>query len=102
MANELAPFGISVTVLVTGTFDTDIITDAGTQDHRDFDGPYGLLNTRIEGRQRTSGHPHAGSTPPIRPRPGRGAARHSAVRPPRGRARRPDAAGSPTGYCPRA
>ena len=40
MAGEVAPFGMGVTVLVTGTYDTDIITDAGTTDSRDFDGPY--------------------------------------------------------------
>jgi hypothetical protein len=40
MAGEVAPFGIGVTVLVTGTYDTDIITDAGAIDTRDFDGPY--------------------------------------------------------------
>ena len=39
MAGEVAPFGIGVTVLVTGTYDTDIITDAGTTDSRDFAGP---------------------------------------------------------------
>ena len=32
LAGEVAPFGIGVTILVTGTFDTDIITDAGTTD----------------------------------------------------------------------
>ncbi|MBV8929061.1 MAG: SDR family oxidoreductase [Mycobacteriaceae bacterium] len=40
LANEIAPFGLGVTVIVTGTFDTDIITDAGAQDYRNFDGPY--------------------------------------------------------------
>ena len=40
MAGEIAPFGLGVTVLVTGTYDTEIITDAGTTDNRDFDGPY--------------------------------------------------------------
>ena len=29
-----------MTVLITGTYDTDIITDAGTTDDRDFNGPY--------------------------------------------------------------
>ena len=43
MAGEIAPFGIGVTILVTGTYDTDIITDAGTTDDRDFDGPYARL-----------------------------------------------------------
>ena len=38
MAVEIAPFGLGVTVLVAGTYDTDIITDAGTIDDRDFRG----------------------------------------------------------------
>ncbi|MDP9166969.1 MAG: SDR family NAD(P)-dependent oxidoreductase, partial [Actinomycetota bacterium] len=32
LAGEIAPFGLGVTVLVTGTYDTDIVTDAGTVD----------------------------------------------------------------------
>lgn len=52
MAGEVAPFGIGVTILVTGTFDTDIITDAGTIDLRDFDGPYGRHHNAIDRRGR--------------------------------------------------
>lgn len=52
LSNEIAPFGLGVTILVTGTFDTDILTDAGVQDHRDFDGPYGAINSKIEQRGR--------------------------------------------------
>lgn len=52
MANEIAPFGLAVTVLVTGTFATDIITDAGVSDHRDFTGPYAPHNTAIDRRGR--------------------------------------------------
>lgn len=52
LANEIAPFGLGVTVLVTGTFDTDIITDAGAQDLRDLDGPYGEIHSRIDRRGR--------------------------------------------------
>ena len=52
MAGEVAPFGLGVTVLVTGTFDTDIITDAGTTDLRDFAGPYAPLHGRIDKRGR--------------------------------------------------
>jgi NAD(P)-dependent dehydrogenase (short-subunit alcohol dehydrogenase family) len=52
LANEVAPFGLDVTILVTGTFDTDIITDAGAQDYRDFAGPYGSINARIDRRGR--------------------------------------------------
>ena len=36
MACEIAPFGLGVTVLVAGTYDTEIITDAGTTDDREF------------------------------------------------------------------
>lgn len=52
MAGEVAPFGIGITILVTGTFDTDIITDAGTIDLRDFDGPYGRHHKAIDQRGR--------------------------------------------------
>jgi NAD(P)-dependent dehydrogenase (short-subunit alcohol dehydrogenase family) len=52
MAGEIAPFGLGVTVLVAGTFDTEIITDAGTTDLRDFDGPYTPLHTKIDKRGR--------------------------------------------------
>jgi NAD(P)-dependent dehydrogenase (short-subunit alcohol dehydrogenase family) len=52
MAGEIAPFGLGVTVLVAGTFDTDIITDAGTTDHRDLDGPYRRLHNTINSRGR--------------------------------------------------
>jgi NAD(P)-dependent dehydrogenase (short-subunit alcohol dehydrogenase family) len=52
LAGEVAPFGLGVTVLVTGTFDTDIVTDAGTSDHRDFSGPYAALHSKIDRRGR--------------------------------------------------
>ena len=52
MAGEIAPFGVGVTVLVTGTYDTDIITDAGTTDTRDFDGPYGRHHATMDKRGR--------------------------------------------------
>jgi len=54
LANEIAPFGLGVTILVTGTFDTDIITDEGAQDYRDFDGPYAGHNTVIDRRGRAA------------------------------------------------
>jgi hypothetical protein len=37
---------------VTGTFNTDIITDAGTSDHRDFSGPYAPHHSKIDRRGR--------------------------------------------------
>ncbi len=52
MAGEIAPFGLGVTVLVAGTYDTDIITDAGTTDERDFDGPYARMHRTIDKRGR--------------------------------------------------
>ena len=52
LAGEIAPFGLGVTVLITGTYDTDIITDAGTTDCRDFDGPYARHHATIDRRGR--------------------------------------------------
>ena len=52
MAGEVAPFGLGVTVLVTGTYDTAIITDAGTTDCRDFDGPYAPHHSTMDKRGR--------------------------------------------------
>jgi NAD(P)-dependent dehydrogenase (short-subunit alcohol dehydrogenase family) len=52
LAGEVAPFGLGVTVVVTGTFDTEIITDAGTSDLRDFSGPYAALHSKIDRRGR--------------------------------------------------
>jgi len=52
MAGEIAPFGLGVTVLVTGAYDTDIITDAGTTDDRNFDGPYARLHNSMNTRGR--------------------------------------------------
>jgi hypothetical protein len=39
---------------VTGTFDTDIITDAGATDLRDFSGPYAALHSKIDRRGRAA------------------------------------------------
>ena len=52
LAAEIAPFGLGVTVLITGTYDTDIITDAGTTDDRDFTGPYARLHQTMNSRGR--------------------------------------------------
>ncbi|OBF81867.1 short-chain dehydrogenase/reductase [Mycobacterium sp. 852002-51163_SCH5372311] len=52
MACEIAPFGLGVTILVAGTYDTDIITDAGTTDDRNFDGPYARLHNTMNTRGR--------------------------------------------------
>ncbi|MCX4091004.1 SDR family oxidoreductase [Nocardia sp. alder85J] len=52
LAGEIAPFGLGVSILVTGTYDTDIITDAGTTDDRDFAGPYARLHESTDRRGR--------------------------------------------------
>jgi NAD(P)-dependent dehydrogenase (short-subunit alcohol dehydrogenase family) len=52
MAIEIAPFGLGVTILVAGTYDTDIITDAGTTDDRNFGGPYARLHNTMNTRGR--------------------------------------------------
>jgi NAD(P)-dependent dehydrogenase (short-subunit alcohol dehydrogenase family) len=52
MAVEIAPFGLGVTILITGTYDTDIITDAGTIDDRNFEGPYARLHNTMNSRGR--------------------------------------------------
>jgi NAD(P)-dependent dehydrogenase (short-subunit alcohol dehydrogenase family) len=52
MACEIAPFGLGVTILVAGTYDTEIITDAGTTDNRDFEGPYARLHNTMNTRGR--------------------------------------------------
>ncbi len=54
MAGEVGPFGIGVTILVTGTYDTDIITDAGTTDCRVLDGPYGRHHATMDTRGRAA------------------------------------------------
>jgi NAD(P)-dependent dehydrogenase (short-subunit alcohol dehydrogenase family) len=52
LAAEIAPFGLGVTVLITGTYDTEIITDGGTTDDRDFSGPYARLHQTMDTRGR--------------------------------------------------
>src|ERR1700758_2938102 len=52
MACEIAPFGLGVTVLVAGVYDTEIITDAGTTDDRNFEGPYARLHNTMNPRGR--------------------------------------------------
>ncbi len=52
MACEIAPFGLGVTILVAGFYDTDIITDAGMTDNRNFEGPYARLHTTMNARHR--------------------------------------------------
>lgn len=54
MAAEVAPFGVGVTILVTGTYDTDSITDAGTTDCRDLAGPYAPHHSTMDKRGRAA------------------------------------------------
>jgi NAD(P)-dependent dehydrogenase (short-subunit alcohol dehydrogenase family) len=54
LAGEVAPFGLGVTIVVTGTFDTEIITDAGTTDNRDFNGAYQRHHSTMDRRGRAA------------------------------------------------
>lgn len=54
LAVEIAPFGLGVTVLVTGTFDTEIITDGGSPDYREFEGAYAVHHVGMDGRGRAA------------------------------------------------
>ena len=54
MAAEVTPFGIGVTILVTGTYDTDSITDEGTTDCRDLAGPYARHHSTMDKRGRAA------------------------------------------------
>jgi short-subunit dehydrogenase len=54
MAGEVAPFGIGVSILVSGTYDTEIITDEGTTDSRVLDGPYARHHRTINKRGRAA------------------------------------------------
>jgi len=62
MACEVGPFGIGVSVLVTGTYDTDSITDAGTTDCRVLDGPYARHHRTMDTRGRAAMR-HAARSP---------------------------------------
>jgi NAD(P)-dependent dehydrogenase (short-subunit alcohol dehydrogenase family) len=49
LAGEVAPFGLGVTILMAGTYDTEITGD-GTPVFQDIDGPYGLMHLKMEKR----------------------------------------------------
>ena len=46
LSQEVAPFGLGVSVLVAGTFRTDILELTTT--YADYDGPYGLHHAKLE------------------------------------------------------
>ncbi len=46
LSQEVAPFGLGVTILVTGSFNTDILTEQ-TPDYGDHHGPYGTMYESI-------------------------------------------------------
>ena len=46
LAHEIAPFGLGVTILVTGTFKTEILTEQ-TPDYGNHDGPYAKVYAGI-------------------------------------------------------
>jgi NAD(P)-dependent dehydrogenase (short-subunit alcohol dehydrogenase family) len=51
MANEIAPFGLGVTILVAGTFRTDILTEH-TRHYGDMNGPYARDYAQVDRRGR--------------------------------------------------
>ena len=51
LAAEIAPYGVGVTIMLAGTYDTDITGDA-TPVFRDENGPYASQHPRIEKRGR--------------------------------------------------
>src|SRR5262245_61947534 len=62
LAEEVAPFGLGVTILVSGTFKTDILTEQ-TPHYGDLDGPYA---THYAGIDRTGGFMVRLASPPER------------------------------------
>jgi NAD(P)-dependent dehydrogenase (short-subunit alcohol dehydrogenase family) len=52
LAGEISPFGLGVTVLVAGVFDTDIINDRAPDypDYRDWDGDFALQHKPLDDR----------------------------------------------------
>jgi short-subunit dehydrogenase len=51
LAAEIAPHGLGVTILLAGTYSTELIGD-GAAVYRDDSGPYGLQHPRMEKRGR--------------------------------------------------
>ena len=62
LAEEIAPFGLGVTILVSGTFKTDILTEQ-TADYGDHNGPYAAHHAGIH---RTGGFAVRLASPPER------------------------------------
>lgn len=62
LAEEVAPFGIGVTILVAGTFKTDILTEQ-TPEYADLNGPYAVHR---DGIHRTGGLAVRLASPPER------------------------------------
>jgi NAD(P)-dependent dehydrogenase (short-subunit alcohol dehydrogenase family) len=52
LSSEIAPFGLGVTVLVTGTFKTDILEQTHNYGDRYGDGPYAPMHDALERRGR--------------------------------------------------
>jgi NAD(P)-dependent dehydrogenase (short-subunit alcohol dehydrogenase family) len=53
LAGEVAPFGLGVTILMAGTYDTEITGDE-TPVFQDIHGPYGLMHLKMERRGRVA------------------------------------------------
>lgn len=53
LAGEVAPFGLGVTILMAGTYSTEITGD-GTPVFQNVDGPYGSMHLKMEQRGRAA------------------------------------------------
>ena len=62
LAEEIAPFGVGVTILVSGTFKTDILTEQ-TPEYGDHNGPYAVHR---DGIHRAGGFARRLASPPER------------------------------------
>jgi NAD(P)-dependent dehydrogenase (short-subunit alcohol dehydrogenase family) len=62
LSAEIAPFGLGVTILVSGTFKTDILTEQ-TTDYGNYAGPYAM---HYAGIRRTGGYAVSHASPPER------------------------------------
>ena len=91
LAEEVAPFGLGVTILVAGTFKTDIITEQ-TPHYGDMSGPYARPYAEIDRRGRFLVGRLANPPERFARRTRQGSRRAGAVRPARGGAGRAPAA----------
>ena len=97
LAEEIAPFGLGVTILVSGTFKTDILTEQ-TPDYGDPNGPYARTTPGSSARARLVDAPGEPART-FRPRARQRSRRARPVRAARGGHRRPPADCSAAACC---